>query len=286
MRQKIKRAERIRLWVQVLFTALTNGYALGFLEGKIYKGSSKRICVPGLNCYSCPGAVGSCPIGSLQAVLGSSKYQFSFYVIGFLMVVGSLGGRFVCGWMCPFGLIQDLLHKIPFLKKVKKPPFDRQLRYLKYVILVVFVIILPMTVTGIGGNGDPWFCKWICPSGTLLAGLPLISMNEGLRQTVGLLFGWKTLILLIVIVASVKISRPFCRYVCPLGAIYGIFNKFSLLQYHVDAEKCIQCGLCEKECPMAIRVDQTPDSPECIRCGKCIHVCPKNAVSQNCGLKK
>ena len=286
MKQKIKRAERIRLWVQVLFTALTNGYALGFLEGKIYKGSSKRICVPGLNCYSCPGAVGSCPIGSLQAVLGSSKYQFSFYVIGFLMIVGSLGGRFVCGWMCPFGLVQDLLHKIPFLKKVKKPPFDRQLRYLKYVILVVFVIILPMTVTGIGGNGDPWFCKWICPSGTLLAGLPLISMNEGLRQTVGLLFGWKTLILLIVIVASVKISRPFCRYVCPLGAIYGIFNKFSLLQYHVDAEKCIQCGLCEKECPMAIRVDQTPGSPECIRCGKCIHVCPKNAVSQNCGLKK
>ena len=80
MRRMKKVSERMRLWVQVMFTALTNGYVLGFLDGKIYKGSSKRFCVPGLNCYSCPGAVGSCPIGSLQAVLGSSKYQFSFYV--------------------------------------------------------------------------------------------------------------------------------------------------------------------------------------------------------------
>lgn len=80
----------IRLLVQVVFTALTNGYMIGFKEGKIYQGSSKKVCVPGLNCYSCPGAVGSCPIGSLQAVLGSRDFKFSFYVIGFLMIVGSL----------------------------------------------------------------------------------------------------------------------------------------------------------------------------------------------------
>ena len=159
-----KQRKHLRLWVQVLFTALTNGYVIGFTEGKIYRGTSKKLCVPGLNCYSCPGAIGSCPIGSLQAVLGSKNYKFSFYVIGFLMIFGSLMGRFVCGWLCPFGLVQDLLHKIPFVKKIKKVPFDRYLRYLKYVILVVFVIAMPLLLVGESGYGSPWFCKLICPA--------------------------------------------------------------------------------------------------------------------------
>ena len=278
----IQKKERIRLWVQILFTALTNGYVMGFLDGKIYKGSSKRFCVPGLNCYSCPGAVASCPIGSLQAVLGSHQYQFSFYVIGCLMVIGSLCGRFVCGWLCPFGLVEDLLYKIPGFRKIKKVPFDRTLRYLKFILLAVFVIALPMWVTGIGGTGDPWFCKWICPSGTLFAGIPLLSMNEGLRQTIGFLFGWKMLLLLAIVILAVKISRPFCRYLCPLGAIYGIFNRFSLYQYLIDVEKCVKCGLCGKECPMGVEIYKQPDSPECIRCGKCIHVCPHEAIHTSC----
>ena len=96
---------RMRLWVQIVFTAVTNGYLLGFLTGRIYTGPTKAACVPGLNCYSCPGALGSCPIGSLQAVLGSRDYKFSFYVVGFLLFFGSIFGRFVCGWLCPFGLV-------------------------------------------------------------------------------------------------------------------------------------------------------------------------------------
>lgn len=198
------------------------------------------------------------------------------------MVIGSLAGRFVCGWLCPFGLVQDVLYKIPFLKKIKKVPFDKELRYLKYMILLVFVIALPLFVTGIGGTGDPWFCKWICPAGTLFAGIPLISMNEGLRRTIGFLFGWKMLILLAVVILSVKISRPFCRYLCPLGAVYGIFNRFSLYQYKVDVEKCVECGLCGKECPMGVEIHKQPDSSECIRCGKCIHVCPHGAIFASC----
>ena len=137
---------RMRLIVQVGFTALTNGYVLGFIKGKIYKGPTKALCVPGLNCYSCPGALGACPIGSLQAVLGSRNYRFSFYIIGFLIFIGSLIGRFVCGWLCPFGLIQDLLYKIPFFRnrKRKNLPGHKWLVWLKYVILVVFVILMPM----------------------------------------------------------------------------------------------------------------------------------------------
>ena len=109
----------VRTVVQLCWTALTNGYAAGFAKGTIYKGELKRVCVPGLNCYSCPGALGACPIGSLQAVLGDRNHWFSFYVVGFLLFFGAVLGRFVCGWLCPFGLAQDLLAKIPFPKKRK-----------------------------------------------------------------------------------------------------------------------------------------------------------------------
>lgn len=273
-----KITSNIRLCVQIAFTALTNGYLLGFMKGKIYQGSTKRLCVPGLNCYSCPGAVGSCPIGSLQAVLGSRDFKFSFYVIGFLMIIGSLMGRFVCGWLCPFGLIQDLLYKIPFVKKIRSLPFDRYLRWLKYIILAVFVIALPLLLTGYSGYGNPWFCKLICPSGTLLGGIPLIATNPSLQKAVGFLFGWKMSILILIIVLSILSYRPFCKYLCPLGAIYGIFNRFSLYRYEVDAHKCNQCGLCHKKCDMDIKVYEKPNSAECIRCGKCIKTCPKGAI--------
>jgi hypothetical protein len=94
--------------VQLGFTILTNSYAAGFVQGKIYAGPLKKFCVPGLSCYSCPGALGACPVGALQAVITSRQFDFSFYVAGFLVMVGALRGRFVCGWLCPFGWIQDL----------------------------------------------------------------------------------------------------------------------------------------------------------------------------------
>lgn len=268
----------IRLCVQIAFTALTNGYVLGFTKGKIYQGASKQLCVPGLNCYSCPGAVASCPIGSLQAVIGSRNFRFSFYVIGFLMIVGSLAGRFVCGWLCPFGLVQELLHKIPFVRKVRALPFDKYLRWLKYIVLAIFVFALPMFLTGTAGYGTPWYCKLICPSGTLLAGIPLVSANPLLRSAAGFLFSWKVGILVLILLLSVFTYRPFCKYLCPLGAIYGIFNRFSLYRYEIDGEKCNKCGMCAKNCEMNIKVYENPNSPECIRCGKCLHICPKSAI--------
>ena len=216
------------LWLRAAYTALTNGYLKGFVEGKIYRGSSKALCVPGLNCYSCPGALGACPIGSLQAVLDSGKFRFSCYVFGFLMLFGALMGRFVCGWLCPFGLVQDLLHKIPLFHKKKNLPGHRFLRYGKYLVLGVFVILLPMTVVGVTGMGDPWFCKYICPSGTLFGGLPLLASNPTLRAAAGWLFSWKTLLLVAIVLLSIRYYRPFCKYLCPLGALYGLFNPVSL----------------------------------------------------------
>lgn len=119
MAKRKSRRQTVRLIIQAAFTALTNGYVRGFAEGKIFTGSTKYVCVPGLNCYSCPGALGACPIGALQATLGSNKYQFAFYVLGFLMIFGALFGRLVCGFLCPFGLVQDLLHRIPLPKKME-----------------------------------------------------------------------------------------------------------------------------------------------------------------------
>ena len=270
--------DHLRTWVQIGFAALSNGYAAGFMRGNIYKGPLKFACVPGLNCYSCPGALGSCPIGAFQSVLASRDYHFAFYVSGFLIFFGAVLGRLTCGWLCPFGLVQDLLHKIPFPKKRKLLPGDRWLKYLKYVILIGFVIVLPLTVLDIVGQGQPWFCKYICPSGTLFAGIPLVEANPPLRAALGWLFTWKSAILIALILLSLWVYRPFCRYLCPLGAIYGFFNPIALYRFQVDADLCTHCGQCQKACGFHIPVQDQPNSPDCIRCGQCIRTCPHGAI--------
>ena len=118
------------------------------------------------------------------------------------MLFGSLFGRLICGWLCPFGLVQDLLYKIPFFKKRKNLPGHKVLVWAKYVILVVFVILLPLLVVDFIGQGSPWFCKYICPSGTLGAGIPLLAMNESLRDAAGALFLWKSGILLVLLLLA------------------------------------------------------------------------------------
>ena len=111
---------RFRGWIQAGATLLTNLHLPNFLKGGLYQGAGKTVCVPGLNCYSCPAASGACPIGAFQAVVGSSKFSFSYYVTGFLILLGVLLGRFICGFLCPFGWFQELLHKIPTKKLLHK----------------------------------------------------------------------------------------------------------------------------------------------------------------------
>lgn len=264
--------------VQALWALLTNSYLAGFARGKIYQGKLKNLCVPGLNCYSCPGALGACPIGAVQAVIGSWNFKLAFYAAGFLMFVGALAGRFVCGWLCPFGLIQDLLHKIPFPEKIGTFRGDRILRKLKYVILIVFVILLPMFLVDVLGQGAPYFCKLICPAGTLEGGIPLVLLNESMRSALGWLYAWKNVLLLITIVLSVMIYRPFCKYICPLGAVYSVFNPISVFRYRVDEKKCTGCGICAKVCGMQVDPAENANHPECIRCGACKKSCPVKAI--------
>jgi len=269
----------IRPIIQMAATVATNWHLSNFLKGTIYKGKMKTVCVPGLNCYSCPGATGSCPIGSLQAVIGGAKHNISYYIIGILMLFGTIFGRLICGFLCPFGFVQDLLYKIktPKLKVISK--IDKPLRWLKYVILVVFVILLPMVLTNQLGIGFPYFCKLICPAGTLEGGIPLLIKNASLRNALGLLFTWKAILLVVFMLSSIFIYRPFCKYICPLGAIYSLFNKFSFYQMNVDDSKCNGCKTCERKCKMNVEITKNINSLECIRCGECKRACKQGAIT-------
>ena len=264
--------KRKRTALQSIAALLQNANLKGFFTGRIYQGQGKRVCVPGLNCYSCPGAVGSCPIGSLQNALSSYRFRFPYYVVGLMLFFGVLLGRAVCGFLCPFGFLQDLLYRIPFFKKIRAFKGDKTLRRLKYIILVVMVIILPVSV-----KLTPFFCKYLCPSGTL-AGILLILSDTSLFQVLGKIFVWKVIVLAVVVVLSMMICRPFCKYLCPLGAFYAPFNKIAFCQMSVNPDQCIHCHACSGCCDMNVDPSLDPNALECIRCGKCIAACPKGAL--------
>ena len=278
-------AKRFRKIVQAGWGILTNAYVRGFLPGgpAIYEGVLKHFCVPGMNCYSCPGALGACPIGALQAAFSGKHRKFPFYVLGYLTAVGVLAGRFICGWLCLFGLIQELLYKIPTPKiHLPKTP-DRPLRKLKYLVLLVLVVGLPLLYRNRLGVGDSFFCKYLCPVGTLEGGIPLVLLNEALRPSLSWLFGWKMAVLVLCIAASIFIYRPFCKYICPLGAFYSLFQRISIVRMRVDQAACIGCGTCEKVCPMSVSPVKNPNSAECIRCTECVKACPAHALSFGIG---
>ena len=277
-----QRFSRVRGWIQAGATLLTNIHLPNFFRGGIYQGKGKSVCVPGLNCYSCPAASGACPIGSFQAVVGSSKFGFSYYITGFLILLGVLLGRFICGFLCPFGWLQELLHKIPSKKLSTKKL--KPLTYLKYIILLLAVVLLPALAVNDVGMGDPFFCKYICPQGVLEGAIPLSLVNEGIRAALGTLFVQKLFILIAVVALSILFYRPFCKWICPLGAFYALLNKISLLEIKMDEQKCVSCGKCAASCKMDVDVRRTPNHAECIRCGKCITACPAEALCFHYGF--
>ena len=271
-----KRLPTKRRLIQLYAALLFNANIKGFFTGEIYKGPLKNICTPGLNCYSCPGASGACPLGALQNSLASSNKTVPYYMFGIIMLYGIIFGRWICGYLCPFGLIQELLHKIP-TPKLKKNKVTRILSYFKYVILAFFVGIVPVAYA-FRSFPLPGFCKYICPAGTLEGAMGLLSnsVNEGYLRMLGPLFTWKFLLMVAFLVACVFIFRLFCRFICPLGALYGFFNKFSLIGVKVDKKSCIDCGICIDKCKMDVK--QVGDH-ECISCGKCINACPTKAIT-------
>jgi len=270
-----------RKLIQLYSALLYNAHLRGFIEGGIYQGKAKSVCVPGFNCYSCPGAAGACPLGSIQNALACSGHRAGWYVLGIIMIFGLSLGRTICGWLCPLGLIQELLHKIP-TPKIPKSRVTRALSYLKYVILAVFVVAIPMWYGIRHDMAIPGFCKYICPAGTFEGAIALLSnpKNSSYFAMLGILFTRKFVIMLVIATACIFCYRSFCRFICPLGAIYGMFNRLALISVKVDESRCIGCGACVRSCQMDVR--HTGDH-ECINCAKCMNVCNKNALSLKCG---
>lgn len=280
--------EPIRRRIQFVTLFLSNSYLLFPQSKNIYKGPLKVLCSPGLNCYSCPAATTYCPIGAIQQLLlgirfslETGAYLFGSYVVGTIGFIATTSGRITCAWLCPFGLIQELLYKIPL--GVKKEVYPA-LRYVKYFMLISFVFLFPLLLVNDWGMGKPWFCKYVCPAGTLEAGLPMLLLQPDLRATLGYLFYNKLLWMIVFMVWSITSSRPFCKTTCPLGGFYGLFNKFSLFKLDLIESRCTECGKCAKVCPMGIQYNDAVGSPECILCLRCMkEACEFGAIHLTCG---
>jgi ferredoxin-type protein NapH len=273
----------LRRWIQTAAVLVSNAYLIFPFTRTIYQGKLKAVCTPGLNCYSCPAAAGACPLGALQNFyatlrpgLETGRFHLGLYVVGFLGIIGSLVGRMPCAWVCPFGFLQELINKIPS-RKYEIPHF---LIYGKYVFLVMFVVILPAVVVDDFGYGVTWFCKYVCPAGTLEAGIPMLILQPPLRELIGILFYNKVAILLVLLILMVFVKRPFCRVVCPLGAIYSLFNRASAFRMVHHPDKCVRCKQCYQDCPMGVRFYEGANQVDCIRCLKCYQEsCKYGAIS-------
>ncbi|MGB9825022.1 MAG: 4Fe-4S binding protein [Candidatus Hydrothermia bacterium] len=271
---RLKRVRIIRKFVQVFSTLSINSYIPSWKNFSIYQGPTKKLCAPGLNCYACPFARSSCPIGSLQhfAVIREIPY----YVVSYIALVGVLFGRTFCGWLCPFGLLQELIKKVTnFRVKIKK-----EWGIIKYVILIVLIPIVYFTM-------EPWFCK-LCPAGTIEGTFVLMvsPLWEELSKLISYRFFIKIAIAIILIIVAALIRRPFCRYMCPLGALWGLFNKVSFVRFKVDTGNCARCDLCQEVCPMDIKIYEDPNHFDCIRCLKCVYVCPRQVISVELAAKE
>ena len=223
---------------------------------------------PFLNCMGCEMATGACPIGTLQWSL--VQWRFPFYVIGLLFISGFIAGRAVCGWLCPFGFFADILNLIS-LKKIK---LSKPTSNLKYVALAS-LFLAPFL-------GIAVFCLF-CESGIIYGLVPyyLTTGKPGVLQVFTTpwwesIFGWHVLFALIFIVLVILISgRWFCRVLCPLGAIYGLFNPISIVQVTHDNSACTNCNRCQKQCPMSLNLNDSSHETitSCIRCGHCTKLC-------------
>ncbi len=265
--ERFKRVRFLRKIVQIVSTIGINSYLPSWRNFSIFQGASKKLCAPGLNCYACPFARMSCPIGSLQHF--AVVRDFPYYVLGYIATIGVLFGRAFCGWLCPFGLLQEAVKKITkFRLKISK-----HWGWIKYLLLVILIPIVYFTF-------EPWFCK-LCPAGTIEGAfvLMLSPLWSELSKLLSYRFFIKVGIALLFILLFVIIRRPFCRYMCPLGALWGLFNKLSAVRLEVDVSSCAKCNLCQEVCPMDIKIYEDSNHFDCIRCLKCVYVCPRGIIS-------
>ncbi len=260
----------------------------------------KHLVAPGLNCYACPWASAGCPIGLLQnwIIMGEVPY----YLIGSSMAVFTLFGRAFCGWACPFGFLHDIMDTITSIRFGRKDinkllrvksndPWKDRAGVLSYLTRSIVLIVL---IVAAWNYSATWFCK-LCPAGFIEAALPYRLSHT---VTPDPLYVFRVVIFFSLMMITLIISRFWCRYFCPLGHLAGHFNRVSMLRLELDEEKCNNCGLCGKACPMDLKPDfflkkeREPDSDvftkvknmikkersNCILCGECVEKCHHDAL--------
>ena len=243
------RLARWRIWVQGTFLFVWLAPML-----RIH-----TVCAPVFHCYSCPLATFACPIGVLANF--SALQVFPYLAVGTLLVAGTLLGGFVCGWICPFGLFQDLLGRIP-TPKFTMPAWTG---YFRFAVLGLLVLVIPYWF----GEGHPLFFCRLCPAGALEAAFP----NTVALAVAGEPLVWPTTIKMIIFVVFLLLAlftwRPWCTAFCPLGAIYSLCNSFSFVFVRVHHEACGDCGLCKSLCRYGEGPRQRANDLRCIRCLDC-----------------
>jgi ferredoxin-type protein NapH len=247
-----------RRTVQIVSLFVTFGGFTGF--------TAMHLIYPFINCYSCPLAIAACPIGIFQRFI--TLGQFPWYPLGVITIYALTLGRAFCGWLCPFGLLHDVLDKVSKRKINVNRNIHKRAVFLKFMVLGLVIFLAWVTA-------DVIYCK-ICPPATIVAALPY-QIEHGVPLTA--LFLGRIIIFLSLMVVAVLITRFWCKYLCPFGAWLGAFNKSSIVQVNVDKEKCVDCSACEKSCPMNVEILESKGSTECIKCGNCIDKCPKGAAS-------
>lgn len=246
----IARLVRWRVWIQA-------GFLLVWLDPLMLR--LHNVCGPVFHCYSCPLATFACPIGVLANF--SALHVFPFVAVGVLLVVGGLVGSLLCGYACPFGLLQDLAGKVP-TPKVRLPGW---MGYGRYLVLGVFVLAIPFFY----GEQHPLFFCSICPAGAMEGWLP--NATKAAIETGE--FAWanplKLGVMVFVLVAMFVKWRPWCTLLCPLGAIFGLFNRGSLLVLRYDGHACTGCGRCSRLCKYDVLPNRSVNSTQCVRCLEC-----------------
>lgn len=218
-----------------------------------------HLIFPGLHCYACPLAVTVCPIGLMQNLIISGTVPF--YFLGAIGAYGLFLGRGWCGWFCPFGTVNDLL-------AFRRVGFVRLLSPLK-------LLVLGGTAIAAWRLADTWFCK-LCPAASLTASLPYLGLGVAQVNTPFLVH---MAILAVVVTGMVLVARFWCRYICPMGGLLSLFNRFSFFGLRLASERCTQCGLCSRSCPMGITPHREINSGDCLKCAECVPSCPAGALS-------
>lgn len=262
---------QIKRWIaQIVFAISANLGAFGLKTG---------FCYPFFYCNSCPAATSACPIRALEIGVSKGNWNWKFILYP-LVIIGSVGiifGRAVCGWACPIGTLQratgavarKIKKKSTIIQKIGNFRYEKYFRYIKYFNLLGLAILIPIFI-------DFMFTD-ICPVGFMVGTIPISALSPG-EYVPNFFFYYALVIFVLFIILIFVVERGWCKYFCPVGALFAPFNKISMVHISVKKGKCVDCNACSYNCPMGIDVPNMNRDPECIICGKCVDVCPKDLI--------